>query len=402
MKLTPCPDCGPNRVNHLFERLAVTIDWLLQPLYRPLNQFSKITRPLFLLCRGQKLTALLADCLLRFRLGYLTDEPNEQDSQRTGCVWEEAKRRGIEMKELHLFKTRHDLFIAKFKQQTICFDTLPRPAGTISPSLAWMDDKGKMRQRFGAAGIPVSPGGVCLTKNAALRLFNQIPKPVITKPHSGSRSRHTTTHIMDEATLLEAFLRAKKLSPWVVVESELEGAVFRGTIIGGRLIAVMRREPPYLIGDGQLTVRQLVTKANEQPERQGPIFHHLPTDEAAESELKRQGLTWQSLPASGQMVTLNQKTNRGVGGTTTDVTDQTHPANVKLMEKIGAVLADPLVGVDFIMKDISQPWPEQTKCGVIECNSLPFLDLHHYPFSGRPRNVAGALWDIVLPDSARS
>ena len=95
-------------------------------------------------------------------------------------------------------------------------------------------------------------------------------------------------------------------------------------------------------------------------------------------------------------MTLNQKVSRSYGATTSDMTPVTHPENVKLFEKIGRVLGDSLVGIDFIVNDISKPWTEQKRCGVIECNSLPFLDLHHYPFTGTPRDAAGALWDAVF------
>ena len=70
-----------------------------------------------------------------------------------------------------------------------------------------------------------------------------------------------------------------------------------------------------------------------------------------------------------------------------------------MLEKLGAYLKDPLVGVDFIMEDITKSWKEEQHCGIIECNSLPFIDLHHYPLFGKADNVAGALWDLVIPES---
>jgi cyanophycin synthetase len=99
------------------------------------------------------------------------------------------------------------------------------------------------------------------------------------------------------------------------------------------------------------------------------------------------------------VITFSQKTSRGCGGTTTEVTDITHKDNIEMLEHVAKFLDDPLIGVDFIMDNITKSWKEESHSGIIECNSLPFIDLHHYPLFGKPNNVAGKLWDLVLPES---
>ena len=105
------------------------------------------------------------------------------------------------------------------------------------------------------------------------------------------------------------------------------------------------------------------------------------------------------IPKKDRVITFSQKTSRGIGGTTTEVTDIIHLENVKMLEKLGTYLKDPLVGVDFIIEKIEEPWFSEQHCGIIECNSLPFIDLHHYPLFGKANNVAGKLWDLVMPES---
>ena len=105
------------------------------------------------------------------------------------------------------------------------------------------------------------------------------------------------------------------------------------------------------------------------------------------------------IPKKDRVITFSQKTSRGIGGTTTEVTDIIHLENVKMLEKLGTYLKDPLVGVDFIIEKIGEPWFGEQHCGIIECNSLPFIDLHHYPLFGKANNVAGKLWDLVMPES---
>jgi len=175
--------------------------------------------------------------------------------------------------------------------------------------------------------------------------------------------------------------------------------LFRGTLVGEKLVGVVRRDQPEVIGDGIHTLRELWVEENKRPERSGPIFHKIEIDKETEIELKRENITMEDIPKKGQVITFSQKTSRGCGGTTTEVTDIVHPENVKMLEKLGAFLKDPLVGVDFIIEDITKPWYEEQHCGIIECNSCPFIDLHHYPLFGKPNNVAGKLWDLVMPES---
>jgi cyanophycin synthetase len=143
------------------------------------------------------------------------------------------------------------------------------------------------------------------------------------------------------------------------------------------------------------TIEELVAEANKHSKRGGPYFSKMTLDDAALSELSYLHLTPQSIPEKGMRVTLNQKVNWAIGGTTTDVTDEVHPDNKKLFEDAAQLLKAPVIGYDFIIEDIARSWKETKRSGIIECNSMPFFDNHHLPFAGEPRNVAGAIWDTV-------
>ncbi|MBI3458713.1 hypothetical protein HY061_00395, partial [Candidatus Azambacteria bacterium] len=324
-----------------------------------------------------------------------------QDELMLQCMWEEAIKRGIRIEEFILFNQRRGICIAYYqdletnKEKIYCFDRLPRPAG-ISQSINWMDNKAILKEKLSQAGIPVARGQAVFSLASAKKVFNNLEKPVIIKPHIGSGSRHTTMHIIDERGLTTAFQCAQKLSPLVIIEEELIGSVYRITGIGGKIVGVIRRDRPQVVGTGRSTIKSLVEKENKNPKRQGPLFSKIAIDEEAEMELKRQNLTWMDIPKKNQIVTFNQKINWSLGGTTTDVTDSVHLDNFKLFQKIILFMDDPLIGIDFIIGDMTKSWVNQPRCGVIECNSLPFIDNHHFPFNGEPRNAAGALWDIIF------
>ena len=387
-----CKDCGGAQVNHHMIYISVLIGALVEPWT---NWASRIIPENSFDFMGAPMTKILN----YLHLGRITYKPESDDSGRTQVIWEEAINRNIDMYEFRLFGIGHDLFVSNYKGDKRFFDVLPRPKDYDPKGLEWMDNKNEMKKHFIKNDIKVANGDITYSLKKGLEIFRKLQKPVITKPNLGSRSRHTTTHITTEDEFAIAFKKARQLSPWVMIEEELTGYVFRGMLIGGKFTACLRREPEDVIGDGIHTIRELVDIENKNPLRQGPIFHHLCTGNEEENELHFWKHSWDTIPKKDEIITLGQKTSRAVGGGITDVTDDMHPDNIVLLEKLAAVLNDPLIGVDFIMNDVSISWKDQSKCGIIECNSAPFIDLHHHPLVGKPRNVAGALWDIIYPET---
>jgi cyanophycin synthetase len=267
-----------------------------------------------------------------------------------------------------------------------------------SRGVAWIDDKAILKKHLIAKGFPVAHGEAVHSLRKALGLFSHLNKPVIVKPHQGSGTRHTTLHIETEAQLEKAFANAKEISPLVVIEEELTGVVYRPTVIDGVLIATIERHPPFVFGDGVHTIEELIAEINKHPKRSGPIFSQIKINAVLRSELERQGYELTSVPEKGKRVDLHPKINWSVGGHTRDVTARVHPENKKLFEDIAQMLKAPIVGIDFIIPDIARSWKEQ-RCGVIEANSMPFIDTHHFPFEGEVQDVAGAIWDMVFPNS---
>lgn len=389
-----CKDCEPAQEIHWIAYTSVLLGMISQPFFDLLELFFKSTTEAI----SKRVSLPFFRLMIFLKLGHYSYEPDEKNSWRSKCFWDEAKKRGIKMYEFHLGPVR-DIFVAEYKGKKITFEGLPRGNAPESEALKWMDDKGIMKKKFIKEGIPVARGGTAWTKRGAIKIFNKISKPIITKPNLGSRSRHTMIHINTKEDLLVGFKKANMLSPLVVIEEELNGYLFRGTLIDGKLVGVVRRDQPEVHGDGVQIVKELLDKENEREERNGPIFHKIIIDKEAEIELARQNINLNDIPEKGRVITFSQKTSRGCGGTTTEVTDIIHPDNKEMLEHVGTFLKDPLVGVDFIIEDITKSWREEQHCGIIECNSLPFIDLHHYVLFGKSNNVAGKLWDFVMPES---
>ncbi len=381
---------------HRLTYISVFMDGILMPRVKP-NGFTRWFASLVqsIECR---VTPFLLKGFVLLGLARKVDVPDEKTVLLAKMLWEDATRRSIPMWEFRLFNLARNVYVAELPDgRSIAFEGIPVTKADLKRA-PWMDDKAELKKRFRALGLPIAAGGDALTTDGALKLFRSLSAPVIVKPFTGSASRHTTLHIRNDLELLRAFDIATQLAPRAVIEEELVGPVYRATVVDGKLAATLRRDQPHVIGDGHRTVKSLVAKANEHPARSGPYFHPMQIDKAAERELAYQGLTPDSILKKGQRATLHQKINWGLGGTTADVTDEVHPETKELFEEVARVTSAPVVGIDFIIGDITRSYKEQERCGIIECNSMPFFDNHHLPFEGQPRNVAGAIWDMILAE----
>ena len=64
-----------------------------------------------------------------------------------------------------------------------------------------------------------------------------------------------------------AFDLARTVSEHVIIEKFIKGFDFRFLVVNYKLIAVAKRSPAMIIGDGFSTIRQLVEEVNSDPRR---------------------------------------------------------------------------------------------------------------------------------------
>jgi cyanophycin synthetase len=91
----------------------------------------------------------------------------------------------------------------------------------------------------------------------------------------------------------------------VLVERYLPGSDFRLLVVGNKLVAAARRDPPLVIGNGKNSVRELVELVNADPRRgegHATSLTKIRLDDIAKNRLKEQGLDENSVPAKGTRV----------------------------------------------------------------------------------------------------
>lgn len=311
-------------------------------------------------------------------------------SDRSKVIWEEAQKRRIPIEGVIAFGKPIEQYRAFVNGRWHHFNSIPVPPHLDSSVYKWIDDKGKLREFLRKNKLPVAYGGHTKTFKGALDIFRGGEPPFIVKPRSGSRGRHTTTHIYTKEHLKQAFDIAQELSPDVVIEEHLTGSVYRGTYVGGAVVGVLRGDTPRITGDGKHTVKQLISLKNKKKHKQVKDF--VVTNHAIEF-LSRQNIFLNTILEKNRTIDLSEKIGISYGGFAAEDTQITHPDILTYIKKAGDALGGPVIGFDFIIPDITKK-PDTQRWGIIEANSLPFIDLHHFPLTGKPINVAAKIWDL--------
>ena len=258
-------------------------------------------------------------------------------------------------------------------------------------------DKDLTKQLLATCGIPVPEGQIVESPAQAWEAAQEIGLPVCVKPGDGNRARGVSLDLREQADVEAAYGIALEQGSEVIVEKFIEGLEHRLLVIGDQLVAASRGETASVTGDGRHTVRELVDlQINSDPRRGSDGSLPLETVRLRQGspevlELKRQGLTPDSVPAAGCSVLVKR-----TGNMTSDITDIVHPDVAALAILATKVVGLDIAGVDVVTTDITQPL-DRTGGVVVEVNAGPSLLMHLNPAEGQPRDVGSAIAAHLFP-----
>ncbi|MGQ5523859.1 cyanophycin synthetase [Chitinimonas sp. PSY-7] len=326
----------------------------------------------------------LADALARLRE---LDE-DERLGPSTGAIVDAAVARGIPIRRL----TQGSMvqFGWGSKQRRIQAAEIDR-TGAIAEAIA--QDKELTKTLLHAAGVPVPLGRPVRDAEDAWVAATEIGLPVVVKPQDGNQGKGVTVNIVTRNHLEIAYKSAREFRDDIMVERYLPGHDFRLLVVGDKLVAAARRDPPQVIGDGVHTVRQLVDQVNTDPRRgegHSTSLTKIRFDDIALARLAVQGLSADSVPAKGQRVVLRNNANLSTGGSATDVTDDVHPEVAARAVAAAKMVGLDICGVDMVCDSVLKPLEEQGG-GIVEVNAAPGLRMHLSPSYGKGRAVGEAI-----------
>ena len=270
--------------------------------------------------------------------------------------------------------------------------------GAIAETIA--QDKELTKKLLHAAGVPVPMGRVVSDPDDAWAAALEIGLPVVIKPKDGNQGKGVTVNVTTREQLAAGFNAAAEFRDDVMVERYLPGNDFRLLVIGNKLVAAARRDPPHVVGDGVHTVRDLVDQVNLDPRRgngHSTSLTKIRFDDIALASLAKQGLQADSVPANGQRVILRNNANLSTGGAATDVTDDVHPEVAERAIAAAHMIGLDICGVDLVCDSVLKPIEEQNG-GIVEVNAAPGLRMHLSPSFGKGRAVGEAIVSTMFAD----
>ena len=269
-------------------------------------------------------------------------------------------------------------------------------------------DKEETNRILADLGLPLPKQRLVYSEEEAARMARRVGFPVVVKPLNGNHGRGITVGLTDEAGVVAAYDVARDANKGggqgVLIEAFIHGFDHRMLVVGDKLVAVSKRIPGRVIGDGVKTIAELVDEINRDPRRgvgHEKVLTRIEIDRQARRMMEKAGYDETSVPPAGESVYLRSTANISTGGTAIDVTDIVHPDNREMAVRAVLAIGLDVGGVDFLCQDISRSYKE-TGAAICEVNAAPGFRMHVAPSEGTPRNVAEPVMDMLFPPGSPS
>lgn len=263
-------------------------------------------------------------------------------------------------------------------------------------------DKDNTKKLLDYFDIPVPKGTIIYDRHELYDALKEIGYPVVIKPLDGNQGKGATINVNDYHCALGGLLAARKYSKGIIVEKFIKGDDYRLLVINNRFVAAAKRTPAMVTGDGKSTIKQLIDKVNEDPRRGDGhcnVLTRIKVDSMTRRILEENGYNLDVVLEAGEELRLKDTANLSTGGTSEDVTDIIHPDNIFMAEQIAQIVGLDVCGIDLMTPDITKPVREAGGA-VLEVNAAPGFRMHTHPTTGKSRNVAKPVIDMLFPEGS--
>lgn len=218
--------------------------------------------------------------------------------------------------------------------------------------------------------------------------------PVVLKPYNGKMGELVFVNIDNYRDFRDCYIKIVDSHDEVLVEQFVQGEEYRFTYINNEIVAVAKRVPANVVGDGTSTIEQLIKMKNIK-KKNNPIHKSITFDQETNRVLGTQGYSLQSIPENGKIVFLRNNSNVSTGGDAIDVTDEINDEIKDYVRKaIRTINGLIICGADILID-------KDNNITILELNPRPMLAMHVYPWQGQTRNVVEKFVDALFPNTKK-
>jgi cyanophycin synthetase len=267
-------------------------------------------------------------------------------------------------------------------------------------------DKEDTHNLLNDLGLPVPKQYMVYSEREAVRGARRVGYPVVLKPLNANHGRGVSINLTTDDEVKTAFVVAREqgTSRAVLVESYITGFDHRMLVVNNELVAVAKRVPGHVVGNGKNSIEELIEIVNSDPRRgvgHEKVLTLLEIDDQAKRLMSNAGITPETILDEGHVFYLRDTANLSTGGTAIDLTDTVHPDNREMAVRAVQAVGLDVGGVDFLTDDISQSYKD-IGGAIVEVNAAPGFRMHVAPSEGSPRDVSGKVIDMLFPPGTPS
>ncbi|WP_298724063.1 N-acetylglutaminylglutamine synthetase [uncultured Ferrovibrio sp.] len=317
---------------------------------------------------------------------YIGPAPDAHVNIYARIIIDEARRRGI---AVDIEDAAAGIFTLTHGARTVsCRESLSD--FTTAVTMSRCDDKALTRRLLQRAGLAVPDQIEVRTPEDAVGFLEKYRR-IVVKPARGEQGRGVFVDLRRRHEVLVAYETARRLSDMVIAEEFVTGDDLRVIVIDGEVVAAAIRRPATVVGDGVLTVIELIEKQSRRRAAATGGESRIPLDEETERCVRAAGFGFTDILPQGEGLAVRKTANLHTGGTIHDVTEHLHPVIAEAAIKAASVLHIPVVGFDFIVRSPDQPYYR-----IIEANERPGLANH------QPQPTAEKFVDFLFPETKSS
>lgn len=215
--------------------------------------------------------------------------------------------------------------------------------------------KADTNQLLKISGLPVPAQMRVRRIDDAVRFAKDIGYPVVLKPEAEEQGRGIFANIVNEVELRNCFEQSTAEYKDLILEKFIAGESYRVHLHNGKVLDAWRMNPARVTGDGHSTIKQLIEIENEKPDRKSihSSLGIIPLDTVTELNLQKLGLTYGSIPYTGEIIRLSATSNESRGGSPENYLHSLHPDVAELCSQAANTLRLKVCAVDLISEDAS-------------------------------------------------